>query len=146
MVKLLGVSGSLRRESFNTKLVREAFRVFGAAETEMADLNLPLFNEDLEAEGTPESVTRLIGQIKAADALVISSPEYNKAPPGSLKNALDWISRAKPMPTEGKPTAIMSAAAGRAGRRADAVLAPADAGRVQPAARAGPGGHDRRGA
>lgn len=115
MVALLGISGSLRRESFNTKLVKEAARAFDPDSFTMADLNLPLFNEDVEAQGLPESVGTLMAQIEAADAIVISTPEYNKAPPGVVKNALDWISRKKPMPTTGKPCAIVSATAGNAG-------------------------------
>ncbi len=115
MTRLLGISGSLRRESTNTKLVREAARLFEPGEFVLADLRLPLFDEDLEAEGTPEPVQRLCEEIRAADAIVISTPEYNKAFPGVLKNALDWVSRPSPMPTVGKPTAIVSASAGIAG-------------------------------
>ncbi|MEM9148260.1 MAG: NAD(P)H-dependent oxidoreductase [Pseudomonadota bacterium] len=114
-MNLLGISGSLRRESTNTKLVREAARLFEPTAFELADLNLPLFNEDVEAEGLPAPVSALMEQIAWADALVISTPEYNKAPPGSLKNALDWVSRKRPMPTRGKPVAVLSAAAGMAG-------------------------------
>lgn len=114
-MKLLGISGSLRRDSVNTKLVKEAARAFAPSEFVLADLNLPLFNEDLEAEGMPESVTTLVGQIEAADAVVISTPEYNKAPPGVMKNALDWISRVHPVRTAGKPCAVISATAGNAG-------------------------------
>ncbi|MEM7499498.1 MAG: NADPH-dependent FMN reductase [Pseudomonadota bacterium] len=115
MIKLLGISGSLRRESFNTKLVHEAFRHFGACEASVGDLNLPLFNEDVEAAGMPASVIALKDQVQAADALIISTPEYNKNPPGVLKNALDWLSRFNPMPTAGKPTVVLSATAGAAG-------------------------------
>ncbi len=115
MTKLLGISGSLRRESTNTKLVREGARLFGPEEFRLADLNLPLFNEDVEAEGMPEPVQRFCDDIAWADAILISTPEYNKAPPGALKNALDWASRPRPMPTRGKPVAVVSAAAGMAG-------------------------------
>ncbi|MEM9762746.1 MAG: NADPH-dependent FMN reductase [Pseudomonadota bacterium] len=115
MARLLGISGSLRRESFNTKLVHEAFRQYGECEASVADLNLPLFNEDVEAAGMPATVVALKEQVEAADALVISTPEYNKNPPGVLKNALDWLSRFKPMPTVGKPTVVLSATAGMAG-------------------------------
>lgn len=116
MPKLLGISGSLRKASYNTMLVREAFRLFGEAETAIADLDLPLFNEDVEAEGIPPGVARLMGQVRSADGIVISGPEYNKAPSGCLKNAFDWLSRTdRPWPTEGKPIALMSATAGRAG-------------------------------
>lgn len=114
-MKLLGISGSLRKGSYNTMLVKEAARLFGPDSFEMADLNLPLFNEDLEAEGIPEPVRTLIGQVGAADALVFSTTEYNKGPSGVMKNALDWISRVRPLRTEDKPTVVLSAAAGMAG-------------------------------
>ncbi|PWE32402.1 NADPH-dependent FMN reductase [Maritimibacter sp. 55A14] len=114
--RLLGISGSLRRDSYNTKLMREAARLFEPAEFTEADLNLPLYDGDLESEkGIPEPVQTLIDQIKDADAIVISTPEYNKAPSGVLKNALDWTSRTRPFPLIRKPVAIMSATAGRAG-------------------------------
>ncbi len=113
---LLGISGSLRAGSFNTMLMEEAARAFAPAEFTRADLHLPLYDGDLEeAEGIPASVQRLADQIAAADAVVIACPEYNKAPPGVLKNALDWVSRTKPNPWAGKPVAIVSATGGRAG-------------------------------
>ena len=115
MTKLLGISGSLRAASYNTMLVKEAARVFEPAEFQMADLNLPLFNEDLEADGQPAAVATLCEQIVWADAIVISTPEYNKAPSGVLKNALDWVSRPRPAPMVGKPVAVVSATAGAAG-------------------------------
>ncbi len=114
-MKFLGISGSLRRASHNTTLVRLAFKKLAPADCELADLHLPLFDEDLEAEGTPASVTTLVEQIRAADGVLISTPEYNKNLPGVLKNALDWVSRDKEQPLNGKPVVIMSAAAGRAG-------------------------------
>ena len=81
-----------------------------------ADLQMPLYDGDLEeAEGGPESAERIAAQIAEADAVILSTPEYNKGPSGVLKNALDWLSRSKPGPLEGKPVAIVSAAAGRAG-------------------------------
>lgn len=115
MTKLLGISGSLRAGSYNTMLVREAARVFSPAEFQLADLNLPLFNQDLEADGQPAAVAKICEQIQWADAIIISSPEYNKAPPGVLKNMLDWISRPRPAPMAGKPVAVVSATAGSAG-------------------------------
>lgn len=113
--RLLGIAGALRAGSTNRKLVREAARLFGPAEFTEADLRLPLYDGDLEAEGIPEGVIRLADQIGAADAVVISTPEYNAALPGVLKNALDWVSRTKGAPWADKPVAIVSAAAGRAG-------------------------------
>jgi chromate reductase len=116
MTTLLGISGSLRKASTNTMLVRNAAAIFGADSFVEADINLPLYNGDLEAaEGVPASVQLLADQIAAADAVIIATPEYNKAISGSLKNALDWVSRTKGGPWAGKPVAIMSAAAGRAG-------------------------------
>ena len=115
MTKLLGLSGSLRAGSYNTMLMHEAARAFAPDHFQVGDLNLPLFNEDLEAEGIPEGVTKLCDQIEWADALVISCPEYNKGPSGVMKNALDWISRVRPLRTAGKPTAFLSAANGIAG-------------------------------
>jgi chromate reductase len=97
-------------------LMRNAGEVFGADTFIEADINLPLYNGDLEvAEGVPASVQLLADQIAAADAVIIATPEYNKAISGSLKNALDWVSRTKGGPWAGKPVAFMSAAAGRAG-------------------------------
>lgn len=122
-MKLLGLSGSLRKEAHNRYLLREAARLAGAEVYVEADLDLPLFNEDLEAGGTPSAVARLADQIGAADAVLMSTPEYNKGMSGVLKNALDWISRIKGRPLSGKPVAIMSSAAGRSGgERAQAML------------------------
>lgn len=112
--RLLGIAGALRAGSTNRKLIREAARLFGPSDFTEADLGLPLYDGDLEAQGIPAEVTRLADQIADADAIVISSPEYNSALSGVLKNALDWVSRTG-QPWTGKPVAIVSAAAGRAG-------------------------------
>lgn len=121
---LLGLSGALRGASTNRKLLREAARLFGPSTYTEADLNLPLYDGDDEAaQGIPEAVQRLADQIAAADAVIISTPEYNKGPSGALKNALDWVSRTSGKPWADKPVAVMSAAGGRAGgERAQAVL------------------------
>lgn len=114
--RLLGMSGSLRKDATNRLLIRNAARLYGDAEFTEADLDLPLFNaDDEEVHGAPDSVVRLAGQIAVADAVIISTPEYNRMLSGVLKNALDWVSRVKPLPWTGKPVAVMSAAAGRAG-------------------------------
>lgn len=113
-LKLVGLCGSLRKESWNRKLMHAAKEAFGPAEFAEGNLRLPLFDEDLEAQGIPAEVTGLKELIANADAVVIACPEYNKAPPGVLKNALDWLSRGG-APWKGKPVAIVSAAAGRAG-------------------------------
>ena len=112
--KLLGLCGSLRAESLNRKLMLEAARAFGGVFAE-ASLRLPLFDADLEARGIPAEVAALGRAVDEADAVLFACPEYNKAPPGTVKNALDWLSRLKPNPLRGKPVAIVTAADGRAG-------------------------------
>ncbi|WP_171101282.1 NADPH-dependent FMN reductase [Ruegeria sp. HKCCD7255] len=121
---LLSLSGSLRQNATNRKLLREAARLFDPGTYIEADLNLPLYDGDLEeGQGVPEKVQVLADQIAQADAVIISTPEYNKGPSGVLKNALDWVSRTKGRPWADKPVAVMSAAAGRAGgERAQMVL------------------------
>ena len=115
-IQLLGLSGSLRTDSVNSKLIREAARLYGDATLTEADLNIPLYNgDDEDRDGLPASVQDLVAQIANADAVIIATPEYNGGITGVLKNALDWVSRAKPSPWAGKPVAVMSAAAGRAG-------------------------------
>jgi len=114
--KILGISGSLRRESRNTALLREAIRLFGDCDAEIADLRLPLYDGDLEDRvGLPDEVKRLVAQIRAADGIIMVTPEYNKMIPGVLKNALDWISRDTLPPMKDKPLAILSASAGGTG-------------------------------
>ncbi len=115
MSTLLGLSGSLRAASTNTKLVRCAAESFAPDAFIMGNLRLPLYDGDLEAQGIPAEVQALADQIAEADAVVISGPEYNKSISGVLKNALDWISRTDGNPWADKPLAIMSAADGRAG-------------------------------
>ncbi|MFT6168994.1 MAG: chromate reductase [Celeribacter sp.] len=114
-LKLLGISGSLRATSTNTQLVNAAVKSFGDSDFTLADLNLPLYDGDVEAEGIPASVMTLAEHIRDADAVIISTPEYNKMISGVLKNALDWVSRSGLSPWTDKPVAIMSAAAGRSG-------------------------------
>jgi chromate reductase len=120
----VGISGALRESSTNAKLLSEAARLFGDCDYSRAHLHLPLYDADDEAaSGVPEAVQKLSDDIAAADGVLISTPEYNKGPSGVLKNALDWISRTKGNPWKGKPVAVMSAAAGRAGgERAQLVL------------------------
>jgi chromate reductase, NAD(P)H dehydrogenase (quinone) len=116
MLTLLGIPGALRAASTNRLLLAEARRVFGQAIQTEADLRLPLYDGDLEdRDGIPPGVQALADQIAQASAIVIATPEYNKAPPGVLKNALDWVSRTKGNPWRDKPVAIVSAAGGRAG-------------------------------
>lgn len=116
-LSILGICGALRAASTNRKLLAEARRLFGPCDWAEADLRLPLYDGDLEAaQGVPSTVLHLADQIEASDAVVIATPEYNKALPGVLKNALDWVSRVPGRQVwRDKPVAIMSAAGGRAG-------------------------------
>jgi chromate reductase, NAD(P)H dehydrogenase (quinone) len=113
---LLGICGALRAGSTNRMLLNEAVRLFAPQAYSEANLRLPLYDGDLEDQsGIPTEVQTLADQIRAADAVIIATPEYNKALPGVLKNALDWVSRVPGGAWAGKPVAIVSAAAGRAG-------------------------------
>ncbi|WP_292289051.1 NAD(P)H-dependent oxidoreductase [Marivita sp.] len=115
-LKLLGLCGSLRSASTNRLLMREAARRFGPSDFVEADLRVPLYDGDLENDsGIPEAVQTLSDQIAEADAVIVATPEYNKGISGVLKNALDWVSRTSGAPWAGKPVALMSATAGRAG-------------------------------
>lgn len=116
MAILLGLSGSLRKNAVNTKLLREAGRLFAPDQWVEGDLRLPLYDGDVEDNvGIPPEVQKLADQIVAADAVVIAGPEYNKSISGVLKNALDWVSRTKGAPWRNKPVALMTATAGRSG-------------------------------
>ncbi len=114
-VRIVGISGSLRRDSFNTGLLHAARELLPAATTlDLADISaIPLYNQDVQLEqGFPAPVQRLRDEIAAADALLIATPEYNYSVPGVLKNALDWVSRPGPqqeLPFNRKPLAIMGA-------------------------------------
>lgn len=114
---ILGIPGSLRRDSLNRALLRAAADALPeGTHLQVADLSdLPLYNWDLEQEsGFPATVQRLREQVAAADGLLIATPEYNNSMPGALKNAIDWLSRRPDPPLDGKPAAIMGAA-GRLG-------------------------------
>ena len=111
--RVLGISGSLRKGSFNTALLRAAqelapsdmdLKIFDLAE-------VPLYNGDVEAEGDPpDPVTALKAAIRQADALLFATPEYNHGPSGALKNAIDWASRDRgPGSLAGKPVTMIGA-------------------------------------
>lgn len=112
-IHVLGIAGSLRRASYNKRLLAIAGDVLPDGMTlETFDLApLPMYNEDIEREGLPPSVQHFHARIAAADALLIATPEYNFSIPGVLKNALDWASRrtvdGHPAPVTDKPLAIM---------------------------------------
>ncbi|NLB17454.1 MAG: NAD(P)H-dependent oxidoreductase [Syntrophomonadaceae bacterium] len=113
-IKILGFTGSLRRNSYNKAALRAAGELLPeGAILEIVDLApIPFFNEDLEAEGVPQVVADFKDKIATADALLICTPEYNYSIPPVLKNALDWASRGRDNPLNDKPTAIMSASQG----------------------------------
>ncbi len=109
---ILGISGSLRRDSHNTKLLGVAAdEAPQSVSIEIADISdLPLYNGDLETDDDaryPEPVLRFRRQISAADGLLFATPEYNWSVSGVLKNAIDWASRPE-TPLHNKPAAIIS--------------------------------------
>lgn len=112
-IRVLAISGSLRRGSFNTAALRAARELAPAGmEIELIDLHgVPNFDLDLEqGKGPPREVQQLKAAIASADALLIATPEYNRSVPGVLKNALDWASRGgERSPLRGKPVAILGA-------------------------------------
>ena len=111
---ILGISGSLRKGSYNTAALHAAQELLPeGTRLDIADISdLPLYNADLQTQGFPDAVTRLGAQIRAADALLFSSPEYNYSVSGVLKNAIDWVSRLDKQPFAGKPAAIIGASMG----------------------------------
>ena len=118
-MRVLGISGSLRRGSHNTSLLREAGRhMRDGVEYAIYDglREIPPYDEDLDAEGTPAAVADLKRAITEADGVLFATPEYNSSIPGQLKNALDWGSR--PLATNSfrnKPVAVISSSAGAFG-------------------------------
>jgi chromate reductase, NAD(P)H dehydrogenase (quinone) len=116
-LNVLAICGSLRAGSYNKAALRTAIELKPPGMTiETADIgSLPLYNEDVRAQGFPAPVETLRRQIAAADALLFVTPEYNYSMSGVLKNAIDWASRPPDQPFAGKPVAIMGAGAGMAG-------------------------------
>lgn len=96
MIRILGISGSLRAQSYNTALLRAAQKLAGDdVQIELATLHgIPLYDGDLEQrEGLPPAVVTLKQRVQASDALLLATPEYNNGVPGVFKNAIDWLSR-----------------------------------------------------
>ena len=117
-MKVLGISGSLRQGSYNSRLLRVAADLLPpGAELEVFDRlgKIPPFNADAE-QSPPPSVVALKEAISAADAVLIATPEYNHSIPGGLKNALDWVSRPiATNPMRGKPALVIGASTGMFG-------------------------------
>ena len=120
-MKILAFAASLREGSLNRKLLRNAVRYAeeaGAEVTEVhfRDLAPPLYNaDDQQNSGFPLETERLVGYLGDHDGLIIASPEYNYSLPGTLKNAIDWVSRVRPVPLRGKPALLMAASTGQIG-------------------------------
>lgn len=118
-MRFLSFAGSLRTESTNKKLAREAIRLLGApslASAEFVDLRdypMPIYDGDQERnDGIPDAVRRLAAHIAEAGALIVSTPEYNGGISSVLKNTIDWLSRVKPAPLAGKHLLLLSASPG----------------------------------
>lgn len=116
-MKVLAMVGSLRKGSYNKLALRAAMELKPRdMDIEVADIGaLPLYDDDVREQGYPPVVQKLRDQVKAADAILFVTPEYNYSVPGVLKNAIDWASRPPDQPLEGKPAAIMGASTGRLG-------------------------------
>jgi chromate reductase, NAD(P)H dehydrogenase (quinone) len=119
-MKIALFAGALRRDSLNKKLAREAARLAAARghAVDFIDLQpfaLPVYDGDIEAAGMPAAVGELSKRLLAADALIVSTPEYNGSIPGSLKNTIDWLSRVKPVAFADKPLLLLAASPGALG-------------------------------
>lgn len=119
-IHLVGISGSLRKESFNTILLKAAGELLPASTTfEIAYINdLPVYNGDIDIpdlEERPEAVKKFRDTLAKADGIIIASPEYNYSIPGGLKNAIDWASRGEDSPLIGKHVSLMGATTGQWG-------------------------------
>lgn len=117
IIKILGFAGSLRKESYNRSALRAAVKLLPqGAQLDTFELdNIPPFNQDHEHE-SPHAVRAFTAAIKAADAILIVTPEYNYSVPGMLKNAIDWASRPYgDNAWEGKTVGVMGASVGMLG-------------------------------
>jgi chromate reductase len=116
-MKVLAMVGSLRQGSYNRMLLQAALELKPEdMDIESADIGeIPLYNEDVREKGLPPPVQKLREQIRAADALLFVTPEYNYTIPGVLKNAIDWASRPPDQPFNDKPAAMLGASISRLG-------------------------------
>ncbi len=114
-MRVLAFAASLRRGSLNQKLIllaAEAARAAGAEVdlAEFREFDMPIYDGDVDAStGLPPGAAALRHRVEQADALMISAPEYNFSIAGPLKNAIDWVSRARPMPWRGRSVFLLSA-------------------------------------
>lgn len=117
IIKIAGLSGSLRKDSYNTRILHLAEKLLPEGTTlQISDFrDLPLYDADLdlpEASERPEAVSRFRRELAGADGILIVSPEYNYSIPGGLKNAIDWASRGTDSPLMHKPVALVGASPG----------------------------------
>jgi NAD(P)H-dependent FMN reductase len=114
-MKVVAIAGALREKSYNKQLLRLAIELLEkeGVEVDRVDLRalgIPFYDGDVEAStGLPAPAQELVARIAAANGLLIASPEYNFSVPAVLKNAIDWVTRAKPMPLRGKTAVLLSA-------------------------------------
>jgi chromate reductase len=120
-MKLLAFAASLKRESLNRKLLNVAVELARDSGivvdlAEFREFDMPLYNADVQnSTGFPEGASEMSRRIQAADGLLLASPEYNYSVPGTLKNAIDWVSRMNPMPFRGKHGLLLAASSTLAG-------------------------------
>ena len=116
-IKIAGISGSLRRDSFNTKLLRNLKELlpYDVSLELISITDIPMYNGDLDlpiAKKRPSTVETFRNKLAASQGVIIVSPEYNYSIPGVLKNAIDWASRGEDSPLLRKPVAVMGATTG----------------------------------
>lgn len=112
-IKVVAFCGSLRKASFN-RMALHAFieRLPAGASAQTIEIDWPLYNADIQAQGFPDKVQAAQKAMIEADGLVLVTPEYNYGPSGVLKNAIDWLSRMTPQPFAAKPIAMFGASGG----------------------------------
>jgi NAD(P)H-dependent FMN reductase len=121
VLRLLAFAASLRRESWNRKLLGLAVDLAreAGAEVDVAEFrefDMPLYDADLLAfSGLPAGTSELARRVSAVNGLLLASPEYNFSLPGTLKNAIDWVSRVRPVPLRGKTALLLAASNGQVG-------------------------------
>jgi len=117
-MKIIAISGSLRKASFNTKLLELVKAQASGHDVEIVSIaDIPLYNGDVEEAGMPAPVLALSEKIRSADAVYFATPEYNYGTSGVLKNTIDWLSRDREpsMPLGGKVVALAGTSAGMLG-------------------------------
>ncbi|MGH7740288.1 MAG: NADPH-dependent FMN reductase [bacterium] len=120
-MKLFAFAASLRKDSTNRKLLALAVEIAQAHDVQVdwadfREFEMPLYDDDLlEQKGFPEGTVKMADRIKAADGMILALPEYNFSIPGHFKNALDWVSRMRPIPFRGKNALLLAASSGAIG-------------------------------